>query len=172
MSASQPIRRRRLLGLAAAAPLAVLAGCTGRGELKSPQVALADVRPVGGGLFAQQLRLDLRVTNPNDVALEVDGLRADLSVNGQPFAQGVSDARVTVPRLGSADLPVEATVSTFDLARQIFNFGQAAKLDYRLEGTLFLAGVFRRSVDFARSGSLDVRPQPQGSGHRLVPIGL
>lgn len=165
------LSRRHVLGLAIAAPAWTLAGCARFGDIEPPRVALADVRPLGGGLFAQNIRMDLRITNPNDVDLEVDGLRADLNVNGQPFAQGVSDTRVTIPRLNSARVPVTATVSTFDLARQVFNLGGASELTYELNGTLFLAMLGRRRVDFSRSGTFDLRPQSGGQGNYLVPLG-
>lgn len=73
----------------------LLTACSVGSDVRPPQVAVEAVRPVGGGLFSQQVRLDLRVTNPNDFDLEVTGGRANLNVNGRPFANGVSNKQVT-----------------------------------------------------------------------------
>lgn len=164
-------RRRFTTCLLAAGGLA-LAGCATGGAVKPPQVTLQNVRPLGGGLFAQQVAIDLRLTNPNDFDMPLDGMTADLTLNGQPFAQGVSDTTATIPRLGSETVTVTASVGTLDLARQIFNLGEARKLDYAVTGTAYLSrGLTRDSVDFDHKGSFDVTPQPDAPGHRLVPIG-
>ena len=149
----------------------LLAACGLNTDARPPEVAVEDVRPVGGGLFSQQVRLDLRVTNPNDFDLDITGMRADLDVNGGPFANGVSNQRVTIPRLDSRRVSIGATASTFDLARQIFNLGQASDLSYTLNGTVFLAGVGQKSADFSREGQFALRPQSGGRGNLLIPQG-
>jgi hypothetical protein len=67
-------------------------------------------------------------------------------------------------------VPVRATVSTFDLARQVFNLDRASELTYELNGTLFLATLTQRRVDFARKGTFALRAQPDGPGNYLAPI--
>lgn len=162
---------RATTSAAALVGLVALSACTGIHDVKPPQVALQDVRPVGGGLFAQEVAIDLRLTNPNDVDLPLDGLSTELRLNDAPFAQGVSDTSITIPRLSSRTVRVSATVSTLDLARQLFNLGRTQRLDYSISGTAYLAGgIGRRSVDFAQSGTLDVTPRSDAPGHRLVPI--
>lgn len=149
--------RRGVLAMLVLAGVAFLGGCTLPRDIRDPDVVLEGVRPIGGGLFAQTVALDLRITNPNDFALPLDGLTMDLDVNGMPFARGVSDARVSIPRLASRTVSVEATVSTLDLARQVFAADLGSGFSYSTTGTLFLGDRFaRRNVDFARSGALDL----------------
>ncbi len=151
--------------------LTALGACGLQRDIKEPQVVLENVRPVGGGVFSQQVELDLRITNPNDFALPFDGMRADLRVNDIPFAQGVSDTRITIPRLSSETVTLTATVSTFDLARQVFNAGRGARtFSYALDGTAYLGGGLARSqVGFQQSGGFQLAPDAEGSGTELRP---
>jgi len=151
-----------------AAGVALLAGCASGREAPAPEVALEGVEPLGGGLLAQRLAVRLRITNPRETDLTIDGLRARLAVNGRPLARGVSDARLTVPRLASRTLTLEATASALEVMRQVFGLSADADLDYSLDGTLFLAGNGRAPVDFAQGGTVRLGGGG-GDGLRLAP---
>lgn len=154
------------------AALTGLSACAMRGEVKEPQVALENVRPAGGGLFSQQVEIDLRITNPNDFALPLNGMSADLRVNGLPFAQGVSNSTKTIPRLSSETVILTASVSTFDLARQVFNASRGeTDFRYDLDGTAYLGGGLSRSeVGFQQSGGFQLAPDSEGPGNELRPF--
>ena len=62
-----------LRALAATALLAVLGGCA-VARLEPPRLQVMDVSLLGGDLLKQQLRLKLRVHNPNEVELPVRGI--------------------------------------------------------------------------------------------------
>ncbi len=136
-------------------------GCVHRGAVEPPSVHVVNVTPLESTGFEQRLRVDLRVLNPNDFALEYDGLRFDLELNGQPFVRGLSDDEGTVPRLGDAVISVTATTTLFDLLRQIGSLAERSQggavvpeVSYRISGRLFLTGPGWRSVDFERTGTL------------------
>ncbi len=57
--------------------------------------------------------------NPNDVEIPLTGLNFEVEVNGQPFARGVSNKPVTVPRLGEEILEVTAVSTLANVLRQI-----------------------------------------------------
>lgn len=140
------------------AVLAVSACATGDIDLP-PEVSLADLRPGQVGLFEQRVGVILRIRNPNDAALPIDGYRFALALNGRPFASGFSDQRVTVPRLGEAATEASAVVSTLDLLGQILAAPGRAGFEYTLTGTAFVdAAGGRKPVDFQQSGRFD--PQP------------
>ena len=146
--------RRRLLLLS---PLA-LAGCATLSSLSgtaSPEVSLVNIRPVQMGLLEQALELDLRFVNPNDGAIEVDGLRYDLAVDGGRLGSGVSDAKFTLPRLGEAMVPVRLYVQTTDLINRIGALGSRERLTYRLTGQLFTASGLAGRLPFSRDGTVD-----------------
>ncbi len=70
----------------------LLAGCAGLGKpLEPPRVSLADIRVEDFTGFETVFQIQLRVINTNDVDLKVKGIEAELEINGQSFAAGVSN---------------------------------------------------------------------------------
>jgi LEA14-like dessication related protein len=143
-----PVRRRVCpLGLALGA---VLAGCAAlSGVSRPPELALSSIEGVELGLLEQRYQLKLRLRNPNDVDLHVRGLSLAVELNGKPFARGVSDQVVTVPRMGEALLEVSATSSLGSVWRQLREVAKASAQDlsYRLSGQLSLQGLGNVSFD-------------------------
>jgi len=132
--------------------LLLVAACAG-GEPVAPQVRLVDLRLLESGLFEQRFEIDLRIGNPNDFALPLDGLTFDLEINGADFAQGFSDQRVTVPRLGEGIITVTATTTLIDLVQQMKLLAERGDLAYRLGGVAYLTGLARRSVPYESEGT-------------------
>ncbi|MEO7725767.1 MAG: LEA type 2 family protein [Burkholderiales bacterium] len=148
------------VGRALMAMLLLAATLTGCGGLppgaQAPSVTIADMGLSGAGLFEQQFNLRLRIQNPNPDEFRIDGIAFDLELNDQPFAKGVGNQAVTVPRYGSGFLAVEAVSTTRGLVRQ---FGLIAKsgrpvFKYRMRGTLDLAPGGR--MPFDERGELDL----------------
>jgi len=156
--------------LIAATFLALAAGCATLGSgvrVVPPEVHIADLELLESGVFEQRFRVTLRVGNPNDFELPLDGVRFDLALNEQPFARGFTAHGVTVPRLGDATLTVDATTSTFDIIRQVLNSPGRERLTYALDGTVFVKGGAKREVPFTQQGMLELLPSD--AVRRLVP---
>lgn len=155
-SAALPLRTAaRLLALVSPALLAACAHY--RGEVVEPDVSLVNLVPIEMSAFEARFRVDLRIANPNDFELALDGLSFDFELNGQPFARGLSDARVTVPRLGDAVVSATATTTLVDLLRQLARVTESPDpppFDYRLSGRLFVERPVSRAFPFDRSGQL------------------
>lgn len=79
-------------------------------------------------------------------------------MNGQPFAQGVSNYRAVLPRLGSAVVPLEASISVMDMVRQVMTLGRAKTFDYTLYGDVFVVGQSFRNVPFEKTGNFTFGP--------------
>jgi LEA14-like dessication related protein len=133
-----------------------LGGCSGQltTQVEPPEVSLAGLGFGEPGLFEQQLRLDLRVRNPNDFTVDVNGLRFDLAVNELPFARGWSDEGFALPARGETVVPVTVAVPTSDLIERVTELGIAQRLDYRLTGVAELDHLFVTSLPFEREGKL------------------
>lgn len=103
--------------------------------LDPPQVSLAGIEIKKLGLFEQQFVLQLRLRNPNAVALPIAGMHYNVRLNDLDFAQGVSNQLVTVPALGEAVTNVDVTSNLQTLLNQ---FGPTAQnrseLSYSLSG--------------------------------------
>ena len=157
--------RTIVLGLLIAA-----SGCAGIGpgqRVEPPEVRLADLEFVDAGLFEQRFRMILRVRNPNDFDLPINGLRFALDINDGPFASGLSNRSVTVPRLGEQTVTVDATTTLLDIVQQFMALSSREALNYRMIGTAFLRGVARREVPFEQSGSFRMAP----GGRSFTPTG-
>ena len=143
-------------GCAFAVAAFVLAGCAGVGlgsqELEPPEVTLADLQFQSAGLLEQRLGLVLRLRNPNEVDLPLDGLRVTLEIDGEPFATGLSNENVTVPALGEETVTVAAVSTTADVLNQLHNVAGLKDIDYTIAGTAFLRGETNRKLPFERVG--------------------
>jgi LEA14-like dessication related protein len=145
---------RALLAALAVLGLAV-AGCVGLGQqIEPPEVFVVGLEPQQGGNFEQRFRIDLRVQNPNDFELEIDGLDFELDLNGVRLTRGLSNQAVTIPRLGEAIVPVSATTTVFDLVRQVVNAASLEGMEYEVRGRLFLSNPPQGPVEFHRSGRM------------------
>ena len=142
-----------------------LAGCS-VGEPVPPQVAVADLRMLESTLFEQRFEINFRIGNPNDFALPLDGLTFDLEVNGESFARGFSNQRMTIPRLGEGTVSVAASTTLVDLLRQMQLMAGRTDLTYRLRGFAYLDSLDRRTVPYETEGSFRLLPVPN-PGHAI-----
>ncbi|MBK7953510.1 MAG: LEA type 2 family protein [Candidatus Accumulibacter sp.] len=70
----------------------LLSACAGLGGLaQKPEVSVAALNLVQMGLFEQRFALKLRIQNPNDVELRINGLSFEIELNGKSFITGLSD---------------------------------------------------------------------------------
>ncbi|MDJ0945911.1 MAG: LEA type 2 family protein [Kiloniellales bacterium] len=128
-------------------------------EVLPPRISLSDLRVLDSTGFEHQLELDLRVSNPNNFDIDLEGLSLTLEVNDSHFADGQSSAEVTLPRLGDAKVPVTATTTIVDVVRQVLLLGRAKAIDFRIEGFAYVTnGLGSRRVPFKSEGSLKLLP--------------
>jgi LEA14-like dessication related protein len=145
--------RRGALLLAALALL--LVGCAVLPEHDPPRVNVVGIEPLASEGLEVRLAVKLRIQNPNDAAIEYDGISLDLELDGKPLASGLSDARGTVPRFGEAVLSVPVTISVLAAVRQakgLIDGPPRERLPYVLRGKL--AGGFFGTVRFTNEGTI------------------
>ncbi len=136
-------------------PCLLLCGCAGVfGETLPPEVSLAGIGFGEPGLFEQQLRIDLRVHNPNNFDLGIDRVTFDLEVNDQPFAHGRTTEALDLPAQAETVVPVMVNVPTSDLLDRLLALGSERRLDYRLTGEAKLASLLFGTIPFHREGKL------------------
>jgi LEA14-like dessication related protein len=142
----------RLCSAAAAVGL-LLAACS-TAEPVPPEVRVVDLRLLDSTVFEQRFEIDLRIGNPNDFALPLDGLTFELEVNGEDFARGFTNQRVTIPRLGEGTLSVVASTTLLELVEQMRLLAERGELRYRLDGTAYLRGFARGTAPYESEGAL------------------
>lgn len=148
-------------GLLTLVSIQILVGCAGVGkQLDPPRISLAQIQPQEFTGFEAVFQIKLRVLNPNDVALKVSGIEADLEINGKPFAVGVSKTSVTIPSFGTELVPVTVYSSIVDIVKGIQGLQQAEQLNYRLTGKLRGSAENMRSVTlpFESEGQVSFNP--------------
>lgn len=125
-----------------------------RAQVLPPQVSLADLRIVGANLLEQEFELSLRLTNPNNFDLDVDGLRFRLRLNDGDFLDGQSNQAVRVPRLGDAQTTARGRTTLIDVIQQTIALADATEFRYALEGVVFAAGAPAGGLPFSKRGEL------------------
>lgn len=159
---------------ASAAGLAMvllLGGCTSLGaKLEAPRLSLVGIQLQEASFFEQRLRVRLRVQNPNDLVLPVRGIDVQFELDGEDFAQGVSERAFDVPALGEAEFDMLVTANAATALLRILDKdrdGPLEALDYRIRGKLSTSLGLLRSVPFDERGSVSLdsltRGRPRGT---------
>ena len=137
-----------------------LGGCAGlQSYPETPRVSLVSIQPLEMQMLEQRFMLQLRIMNPNDVEIPVEGLSYALEINQREFAYGVSQQAVNIPPYGEALLQVEVVSNLLNVVRQLQQAGDSTGdggLEYRLHGKIGLAGL-RGRLPFEYSGKLRFR---------------
>jgi LEA14-like dessication related protein len=133
-----------------------LTACSSLIPREPPLINLAGIEPLPSQGLELRFALQLRIQNPNDQAIDFNGIALDLAVNNQPLASGVSDQSGQVPRFGEVVISVPVSISAFSIMRQAWaaeGYKSAAGLPYSLHGKL-AAGLFG-GAEFNDSGTLN-----------------
>lgn len=141
----------------AIAMAAAAAGCAGFGRtLEKPHISLANIQVQESRGAETKFLVELRVTNPNDIDLNVRGVDCQIELNEQPFAYGLSNAPVRIPAMGSEIIPVTVYSSVLDMVRGLLGVPQRQDLKYRLKGKVRLedSGWLPSTLPFESTGSL------------------
>lgn len=138
--------------------VASLSGCAVlSGASVAPRVSLNDLRPTEIGLIEQRYGATLRVQNPNDVGITVNGMEYTIYINERKFADGVHGQSFSVPAYSEKLVRVNLTSSMLRVMDQLKDLsgGERAVFRYRLEGSLKVAGTFKR-LPFSHEDRIDL----------------
>ena len=138
----------------------LLAGCASLTHREPVRINVVGLEPIPGEGMEMRFKVKLRVQNPNDTAIDFDGLALELDLNGKPFATGVSDGAGSVPRFGETLIEIPVSVSAIAVVRQALGVIEGdgkAEVPYALRGRL--AGGLLGGMRFSDSGTLKL-PEP------------
>lgn len=153
--------RPTLRHLSALLLMAALAGCASWAPRDPLHIDLVGLEPLPSEGLEARFAVKLRVQNPNESAINFNGVSLALDIDDQPLARGVSDQRGQVPRFGETVISVPVTISAYSVLRQAWGASThqpGQSLPYQLRGKL-ADGLFgtRR---FSDSGQLTWPPEP------------
>ena len=97
-------------------------GCASLSPIDQVQVNVVGIEQLPSEGMELRMGVKLRVQNPSDSPISFDGIALNLELRGQDFANGVSDARGTIPRFGETVLTLPVTVSAGAMVRQLVSF--------------------------------------------------
>ena len=140
-----------------------LSSCASLAPRDPLRIDLVGLEPLPAQGMEMRFAVVLRVQNPNDAAIDYDGLALQLDVNDQPLASGVSDQSGQVPRYGEALLRIPLTISAFSVLRQVWaasGYPNGRGLPYELRGKL--GGGLLGTTRFSDAGTLNWPLPPAG----------
>jgi LEA14-like dessication related protein len=139
----------------------LLSGCAGVGQqLDPPRISLANLRVEEVSGLETAFQIQLRVFNANDLDLNVKGIKAELEINGQPFATGVSNTPVEIPSYGTELVTVTVYSSVIKMFRSVYGLKDSEELKYRLTGKLRVSGsnMLPTTLPFESEGQVTLNP--------------
>jgi hypothetical protein len=134
-----------------------LSGCAALPGREPVKVNLVGIEPLPGQGMELRLAVKLRVQNPNDSAIDYDGVFLDVDVQGSGFASGVSDEKGTIGRFGDVVITVPVSVSAGAVLRQALGFASGdapSKVSYSMHGKIGSSLV--GAVRFQSNGQVDL----------------
>ena len=145
----------RALGVLVAGLL--IAGCSGV-RPQPPEVSLKRLQVAELSLSHANLLADLRIYNPNLIALTLEQFDYTLSLNGVKVSSGRSLEPTTVASHGYGDLTVKLSAAYFDLIRLVQLNKQQKSFKYTLQGNLQVGGLGFVSVNYPlqQSGEIHI----------------
>lgn len=124
-----------------------------------PDLSVVAIEMRGGNLWQQNFVVTLQIHNPNDRALPVDRVDANLTLGGEAVASGVTSRAFVVPAHGATRFRMLITAhmaaGILKIAERVDAHQQA--IDYQLSGTVRLRLPFLRTLPFRETGSLPLQ---------------
>jgi LEA14-like dessication related protein len=121
-------------------------------KLEKPTLSVVNVQMLKSDLWHQELKVRLRVQNPNDRTLPIQGLTYELDLDGQEFAHGMSGESFVVPALGEAEFDMSVSANMASLLVKLLS-QQNNQIEYRIKGRISLSSGLLRGLTFDDHGT-------------------
>jgi LEA14-like dessication related protein len=145
------------MGLAALL-VTLSSGCASVTNLEAPKLSVVSLRMQSADIFSQRLQVRMRVVNPNDRELPIQGISYRIEVNEAQLGEGETDTAFVVPAKGEAEFDMTVTANLASTLSKFFAKGSKPEsLDYRLVGNVALSSGFLRRIPFDERGSVKLK---------------
>jgi len=128
-----------------------------RPDLEVPRLAIVQVAMTSADIFNQQFLVKINVQNPNDRELPIKGLDYKLFLEGDSFAEGVSNKPFIVPALGETDFDMTVRTNFVSgIGRLLSRLNGRQQVNYVVEGKLLTDIRFLKKIPFQETGSVNL----------------
>ena len=138
--------------------LLMLSGCIST-KLEAPKLSIVNVGMVSADIFSQQFRIRLHVQNPNDRELSIKAIEYELFLQGDSFAEGISDQPFVVPAFGEAEFDTVVSTNFMSSVGRLLSkldSNDGGKVHYAITGKVHLSKGLLRKVPFSEQGMVDL----------------
>ncbi len=127
-------------------------------KFAKPTLTVVEVRMLGGNFLQQSFIATFRIDNPNDRALPVKELHAQLKVGGEPVASGVTNHAFVVPARGETQFDMTITANMVGGVFKLLNNvdRRTDTIEYELVGAAGIDLPFLRDLAFDQRGSFSL----------------
>lgn len=126
-----------------------------RPKLEAPRLALVHVAMTSADIFNQQFLVRVNVQNPNDRELSIKGLDYKLFLEGDSFAEGVTNKPFVIPALGETDFDMTVRTNFVSgIGRLVSRLNGRQQVNYTVEGQLLTDIRFLKKIPFNETGSV------------------
>ena len=138
--------------------LLMLSGCSAfRPNVEPLRLMIVMVGMTSGDVFSQQFLVRLHVQNPNDREIAIKGIDYQLFLQGDSFAEGVSNKPFKLPALGETEFDMTVRTNFMSsIGRLMSRLNGAKKVQYTIEGTVFTDITMMKKIPFRESGVVDL----------------
>ena len=136
----------------------LLVGCVTT-HYQAPTLTVVNVGMMSADVFSQQFRIRLHVQNPNARELPIKSIDYELYLQGDAFAEGVSNQPFVVPANGEAEFDTVVTTNFVSSVARLLtklNSNDAGKVQYALIGNVQLSQGWLRKLPFKEQGLVDL----------------
>jgi len=153
------------------AVLLLAASCAGVEELiiQEPEVLETDLRITEISFTGVEMELNLVVSNPNPVGIELAGFDYNLLLAGASFLKGEQTEGVSIEADGTAPVTIPVTLDYETVYRTMASLGDAQETDYRLEAGLRfqLPVIGEKRLAVSREGTIPLVRAPRFSFEKV-----
>jgi len=138
--------------------LLLAAGCVTT-RFEAPKLTIVSAGMISADIFSQQFRIRLHVINPNNRELPIKGIDYKLYLQGDYFAEGVTNQPFVVPANGEAEFDTLVTtnfISSIGRLLDRIRFANNATVEYAFVGNVKLSTGLLRTLPFNEQGMVDL----------------
>ncbi|GAB5412414.1 MAG: hypothetical protein Cons2KO_00170 [Congregibacter sp.] len=164
------LHQDQLYALLLAILISAIQGCANLpiGEFDEPEVELLGLEPIASQGLEARFLLRLRIVNPNDIALDVEGMAYEVFIRGSKVLTGVSNQALRVEPYSESIAELEVAAGMLDslaLIRDLLGNPPEGGLPYRLNAKISRKGILS-TLRVSREGTIDLNKAV--SGERMM----